>query len=435
MNFKLWEIGLSVVMAVIIGIMLYGFFAGCGLQLRKKGSVLEHVRVLQPEQKQPMGKPVFFLFVGAIGFRLFVYLASAVVLLMNLGDAETFSLPFFLEHWKQWDASNYIRIAENGYSGSLVDGKPLFLVFFPLYSYGIRLFNLIFGNSMVSALVLSTIAYGAGCCYFYKLVYMEYGKSVAEGAVLFLSIFPFGFFFGAMMTESLFLFVTAGALYYIRRHNWPACALFGALAGMTRMQGLLLVIPAFVEMMITYKPLAMIRKKRYGLVWRLAYSKMAWIAPMGFGTLYYLFVNYKVTGDALKFLTYQKEHWFQESCYFTKTVDYVFRNAFQYDNKVVQISIWIPQAVLFLAGLGILAYGIGKCRSTYLFYYLAYFLMNYSVTWLLSGARYMSCALPMFMILAILAEKKPKGKWGYVAGSSILFGIYLTGYLYGRHIM
>lgn len=416
-----WEIVVSLLAALLLGVMLYRLFF--------------EKRVPNRFYESPGKKEILYVFLGALAFRLLVYLISILILMIEMEEGEAFYLSDFLNHWKQWDASNYLAIAENGYGGSLVDGKPLFLVFFPLYSYCIRLFSLVTGSFPAAALVVSVLSFGGGCCYLYPLVCADYGRKTARTVLILLSVFPFGFFFGAMMSESLFFFLTAAAFYYIRKHRWPAAVFFGALSCMTRMHGILLLIPAAAEMITCYRPFSMLRKKQYGLFFKLLYTKVLWLPFMAVGTLYYLLVNYWVTGNPMQFTIYQKEHWFQAPCYFTKTLEYVFQNAISYDEPLLQAVIWIPEAFLFLLAVALLVYGQKKHRSMYLFYLSAYVLLNYSVTWLLSGARYMSCAIPMFIILADWAERRKGIKVWLIAGSSILFGIYLSAYLFGKHIM
>src|SRR5258706_9089175 len=50
----------------------------------------------------------------------------------------------WLEIWKRWDAENYLRIAEFGYSND-ADHRHL-LNFYPLYPWTVRLFALAIGD-------------------------------------------------------------------------------------------------------------------------------------------------------------------------------------------------------------------------------------------------------------------------------------------------
>ena len=101
---------------------------------------------------------------------------------------------------------------------------------------------------MAAGLMVSFLCYSAGCVYLYRLAAWELGKGAARRTVLFLSLFPYAFFFGGVMTEGLFLLTTAAALWHIRRHRWWRAGMWGVLAAMTRMHGLLLIGAAGAEL-------------------------------------------------------------------------------------------------------------------------------------------------------------------------------------------
>ena len=80
---------------------------------------------------------------------------------------------------------------------------------------------------MAAGLMVSFLCYSAGCVYLYRLAAWELGKGAARRTVLFLSLFPYAFFFGGVMTEGLFLLTTAAALWHIRRHRWWRAGMWG----------------------------------------------------------------------------------------------------------------------------------------------------------------------------------------------------------------
>ena len=68
-------------------------------------------------------------------------------------------------------------------------------------------------------------------------------------------------------------------------------------------------------------------------------------------------------------------------------------------------------------------------------YAAAYVLMTFSATWLLSAGRYLSCCIPLFLILGAAGEKR---KWVVpvlAAASAMLQIIYLTGFMNNMQIM
>lgn len=73
------------------------------------------------------------------------------------------------------------------------DGKHLFLVFFPLYPWLVRLVSAVTGNTMAAGLLVSFLCYGAGCVYLYRLAAWELGREAAGGRCSFSPSFPMPF--------------------------------------------------------------------------------------------------------------------------------------------------------------------------------------------------------------------------------------------------
>lgn len=110
-------------------------------------------------------------------------------------------------------------------------------------------------------ILLSTICYGIGCIYLYKNAKTEFDKETALTATVAISVFPFGFFFGSIMTESLFLAIASAFLYYVRQHKWSMVAILGFLACLTKVQGLLLTFAVLVELFYSESGVALLRGK------------------------------------------------------------------------------------------------------------------------------------------------------------------------------
>ena len=149
-------------------------------------------------------RELLHVFSAALLFRLTVFLAVAALACLVLYPGT--GLSWATDIWKKWDAWHYVGLAELGYTGYWEDGRPLFLVFFPLYPWLVRLVCPLTGhNTMAAGLMVSFLCYSAGCVYLYRLAAWELGKGAARRTVLFLSLFPYAFFFGGVMTEGLFL--------------------------------------------------------------------------------------------------------------------------------------------------------------------------------------------------------------------------------------
>ena len=152
------------------------------------------------------------------------------------------------------------------------------------------------------------------------------------------------------------------------------------------------------------------------------------------GSLAYLGLNAAVAGDPLAF-TVMQEHWSQDFCWISDTLWYVLQNALSYYDEAIRVQIWIPTLLLFAAFFALLWYACGRFRSMYTLYAFAYLVLNYSLSWLLSAGRYLSCALPFFLFAAALTEKRPRLTALLAGGMGVGFLANLWCYLLGGQIM
>jgi Mannosyltransferase (PIG-V) len=146
-----------------------------------------------------------------------------------------------LDVWGRWDAEHYLSIAAQGYHGNDV-------AFFPLYPFAIHVLGALVGDHLIAGLLISNLAFFAALGYLYALAKLEFGEHAAAfHAIFYIAIFPTAIFFSAVYTESLFLLLTVASVYYARRGNYITAGVFGALASMTRVEGVLTALPLAYE--------------------------------------------------------------------------------------------------------------------------------------------------------------------------------------------
>ncbi len=373
---------------------------------------------------------------SAILFRMLIYVVSVFL----MGITGTYENPLtmndFLAAWTRWDGYAYLRIAEGGYAGNLFDGQYLDVVFYPLYPWLIRIVAVVFRNYQLSGLLISTICYGLGCVYFDKLLTEEYGEEVSKNALILLSAFPFAFFFGAIMTESLFFFLLAAFLYYLRKHAWFQCALVGFFLCMTKVQGMLLTLAVIAELFYSYHGFRLIKEGKWKQFGKDIILNGLKCVPMVGGILIYLLVNYLITGNAFMFMTYQKSNWHNGLYPIWETISYVFDYVKGGWYTSTGMSLWVPEFLLFFVYIIVIAYSFNKkMRPAYLTYFVTFFILTYSSSWLISGGRYTLSALPMFMAGGIFISEHPRWKMPLCVLSYSLMMVYMTGYYLGKQIM
>ena len=139
--------------------------------------------------------------------------------------------------WQRFDANWYLAIAGRGYAA---DGSTVYL---PLFPFLIRVVSALVGDPLFAALLVSNLALIGALVMHYRLSEKLFDAGTARRTVAYLLVFPTGFFLLGAYTESLFLFLALGSFVFALRERWFLAALFGALAALTRLQGVLLLAP------------------------------------------------------------------------------------------------------------------------------------------------------------------------------------------------
>ncbi len=161
------------------------------------------------------------------------------------GGAE---LPF-VGIWQRWDACWYGKIASFGYEQG-TDATA----FFPAFPLLVRSLALPLGDHVALAGMLANlVASVVGLAGLHRLVSRDLGVRVADRTILYLSIFPAALFLYAPFSEALFLAATAWAFVGAREGRWWLAAAAALVAGLTRTQGILLVLPLAWEAAVAWR--------------------------------------------------------------------------------------------------------------------------------------------------------------------------------------
>lgn len=415
----------SILVTVISFILIiWRMIPNVGFDLKKRVDL-----DIQRESYTPSSSTCAKLFGYSMLFRLFIFILGFVIycIFVEQGDQMPFSK--ILSLWMKWDANNYVRIAQ-GYKSYTVEGTYTTLVFYPLYSWFVRIVASIVRNYQAAGLITSAVATSFAVVYLYKLVCMDYGKNVAQKAVVLTLVFPFGFFYSSIMSESVFFLTSVMTLYYTRKHNWALAGICGFFAALSRSVGVFLIFPATAEFLEETKFFENFTTKLSLIV-----KKWLWLLLLPLGTCVYLLINYYVAGDALFFLKLEKNIWHQSAQPFFKTVGTIWGVLENGYSVSTRFSAFIPGLIILFAVYGIMLYGIRRHRSMYSVWIFVYLIINTAMSWPLSLCRYLSCCIPVYIILGDWCEKNKKAYTALVIGFSILFGIYFTGYIMAKQIM
>ena len=150
----------------------------------------------------------------------------------------TRDLGFLLDVWARWDSVWFLRIAEDGY-GAVEQAAAAFYPLYPLL-VGV-LGRILLGHYVLAGVLLSLAATLGSFTLLYRLAEDKLGAEGARRAVLYLAIFPFALFLGAVYSESLFLFLALAAFLLAERGRFLEAGAAAGLAWLTRPFGIALL--------------------------------------------------------------------------------------------------------------------------------------------------------------------------------------------------
>jgi Gpi18-like mannosyltransferase len=314
--------------------------------------------------------------------------------------------------WTRWDASHYLSLAENGYTDT-GDGR-FSIVFYPLYPWLVRAVAFVWQSYFGAALLVSGAASVCAALLLRRLVELDHPAKVARLTVWFLFIFPTAYFLHIGYTESLFLALVVGCVLAARKQYWAVAGMLGALACLTRVNGLLLVPTLMVEAWLQYRVARRIN-------WR-----WLWIAAPGLGFAAYLFLNYRVTGDPFAFSKIMEEHWYKKITPPWIGIQDVWHRIFTF-NLTEGLHEFIFIVLSFLATV----WCWKKLRPTYAIWMTLNWLLITSTTFVVSVPRYCLTLFPIFIILARLGAERPLVGRIVSAASLLLLALFAMKFAHG----
>lgn len=293
-----------------------------------------------------------------------------------------------------YDGQWYLDISYRGYREFSKRDAPTYrdppgnLAFFPLLPCILTTTGLVLGeHSILATVALIIIASATGAVVTARLA-RELGFPSLLTAALLLA-FPTAAFQYVLYTEGLFLCLSSLTLFFaLKKRPWLA-ALFGALSGLARPQGILLSLPLLVEFC---RPPCSPRaeKRRHCPLSRLgAFAAIA--SPLS-GFVAMSIVSFQATGSAAAFLEIQS-HW-GRSHEAVGLFD-ALASAFAYGGPPIDLL----GLVFALCLLPFLWIWLPKSLALY---GTAMVLMPLATGSLMSLGRFMSVSLPHFLILGKL---------------------------------
>jgi hypothetical protein len=272
--------------------------------------------------------------VAWMGTPLSIYLATRIVQFWVL---EWMLPPGSLMRDKllAWDASWFVRVAEDGYPTSYQYGPTgellgSTLAFFPGYPMTIRAIAAVTTLDPADVAIALAWIFGAVvavllCAFATRL----WNRRVALALVALVCVQPMSVVFTMAYSEPMFLALVLASLLLVHREQWLLGGFFGFLAGLTRPTGAALAL-ALIVAAVLY-----VRRSDHG--------RRRWLAPVGAGIaclgvpLYLLWVGNRV-GEWSAWFKVQSAGWGTSFDYGVMVYRFV-RDSFRAGDGWVQVSV------------------------------------------------------------------------------------------------
>lgn len=295
----------------------------------------------------------------------------------------------FLNLFAQYDSHAYLDIAENGYNMEFGEGIGNYS-YFPLFPMLVKLFAFIFGFGW-AAFIVSNMLSLLGVYLLYIIIKDDFGFLIAKKSVLLFLLFPVAYFFTMMYTESLFFVLILLMFYYARRDKWFLVGVIGMLASLTRMFGIIMVLP----MLYIY-----LNNRQFKIV----DFKILLLGLIPFGILLFFGYFYFTTGDFfIAFKTFASPEYAFAPLLPGLSFIYGFIDVLRVRNPEVIFYILFNLILgLFFTFASFYSY---KIKKEYFYFMIPYLLLAIGHTTLNANVRYYMLMFPTYVMLAKIKNK------------------------------
>jgi Gpi18-like mannosyltransferase len=203
--------------------------------------------------------------------------------------------------------------------------------------------------------------------------------------------FPTAYFMVVPYTESLFICLVLGSFVFAREKKWFLASLLAMFSTATRIQGLVMIPTLLIEFWYQRKEISLKKSLYLALV------------PLGF--MFYLGINYYISGNPFEFLKIQRENYYHHNILPTTHIWELLKSVWFDNRSDTKTMIYESRLIFLLLTTGLLGFYIKKIRISYSFYSWSQIIILLTDSWLMSYPRYALALFPLFFILADIAKK------------------------------
>lgn len=354
--------------------------------------------------KKRFGQKASFYLNLTLGLLLLAFSAGALVKYQPVfpyADVwlATSNLPRWLYSWANFDGVHYLTIAKNGYFGT-----GLIQAFFPVWPIILRFGARLGLETITAGLVFNFIFGWLLFKKWFKLLKFEFSRKVAWWGTVALFLFPTAFFFQALYSETLFLWLVVSSFYAARKKRWWRAGLWAAIAAATRIVGIMLLPALLIELgeEIGWSELKLNLKQHW--------KKLVAVSLSAVGLIAYMFYLWQQFGDPLYFFHVQAEFGSGRTeglVLYPRVIWRYLKILTTTQVKNWRYFIYVQEFLAGVVGLAVIVLSWFKVRKSYLvFSFLAFLLPTLTGTFS-SLPRYILVCPALFVVLGQwLADKK-----------------------------
>ena len=344
-------------------------------------------------------------------------LSISAPLLFNRGT----DYPNVWRAWLQWDVWHLNAVAEFGYNHGEPSGAPL-AAFFPGFPVLVRIVSWTGIGYVAAGIVVSAVASAVAGVYLARLAQYEFPelKGIGPNAAMIWYCAPVGVFLAAGYTEALFCAFAFPGWLAARQGRWARAAVFVALAATVRVSGIFLAFALIVEFVTS--------KKRDWL-------SLPWLALPAVPVLGFMAYLKQIHGSWFAWQEAQEKGWAREFTWPWTSLMHTFEAASK-GHFAADRSDWTwmfrAELVALLVGLLLLAWLVWR-RSWGEAAWVAATVGAFCTSfWIYSLTRATLLWWPLWIGLAVLAERKPWLGRLYLAVAIPLAAIWAAAFFTGR---
>jgi hypothetical protein len=328
-----------------------------------------------------------------------------------------------LRTFDRWDSAWFHRIVEHGYSTRQA------AAFLPIYPLVVRAVAWVVRNDVAAGMLVSLAAAAGAVVFLERIARRHLPPEGARAAVVLFALYPLAFVFTAFYSDALFILFVAVALDAAERGRALGAGVAAALAVDTRLLGLALV-PTLV---ILFWP-----------SWR----RLAALLLIPLALAVWLYSCHVHFGDALATPHAEERYWLRRSpsphayWYELRTWESSFSNLFFHlpahgpypDYVVLAVKNLFDLAFLVAAiWLSVLAWRrVGPALAAFSWATLVLVVGAPTENEVLVGLpRFLLADLPLFLVLASLLERRPRGRELAYAGFAAVGAATAVGFARG----